>query len=336
LKKKNNKTQLIFTFLKDKNGDLFIKTNEGFSSKVNLTLLLSKEDNDDHDDYDETNKLTKQNVDNNDIKRILNSLCNFSSNIVNTQMKLDKLNLVLKQINLLKQIEMDNSEVNYFQFINKWSNQMVFKSPASIDLTIINNSANFANDFSHLFTVHTAIHFKKLNNTNHGFSSNRYQIFSATKPNSKQTISFKLFNNNNNNDLNRNDYYPAQLCVHLVFDLKRLLNLYKSHLSNGDIEMELNNNLNQLSINIYDYQFDCRDYFLMNQNIDGVNSSHNEMDLLSLGLKPTNSMLLYLLYKSYQTSKKSEKININWNNLSIKNVPSFIHENDRLFKGFYF
>ena len=191
-------------------------------------------------------------VDASNVKNSLGKLCLISNQIVKTQLKLDKLNLTLKQLNILQAIRLNQNNSETFFTMEKNFTHAMFS------VTVKNLNAHLDGSF----LILTSIQLKKP----HIFPFiwlNKCEHFNAIKPNLKHVVDFKL------SKLLKNNYFPFYLTIHLIFDTKnnvdftetenKITNLNEQYMF--EMDKRYDNSLSEFSVCIYRTEFNLSDFF---------------------------------------------------------------------------
>jgi hypothetical protein len=206
------------------------------------------------------------------VKNCIDKLCILSNKIVQAQLKIDKLNLTLKQLNILQTIRMNiNSikEKNIFEIEKKFN-------CSQIEIIVTNKNAQLDDNFNGSHLILTSIQMNKaLFHANAFYWANKCENFNALKPNTKHITNFDI------EPLVKDNTFPLQVNVYLIFDTRNYLDftpdstdqLYSSlneqHLFESEKRQE--NNLSEFSVCIYQSQFDLGDFFNINE-LDTLNN----------------------------------------------------------------
>lgn len=209
----------------------------------------------------EVNNINTNNVDTTSVKECLNSLCLLSNQIVNAQLKLDKLNLVIKQLNILQLFRLSSNEINksekeYFTFEHK------FGLSNTLEVTITNKNAFLEDNLNNSYLIYCCIQTNKTLIKSESFNwLNKCEYFTALKPSNKQTLKLDL------NEAIKSNYFPYALNVYLIFDIESFLDLAKKSDSNlnenylFDANKSEEKAIKEFAVCIYKNEFNFRDYF---------------------------------------------------------------------------
>ena len=260
----------------DEKGELYVQSMNGKKTPVNLEENNSNVNNDIKSDT-KTDSLM--------VKNCCQKLCLLSNQIVKTQLKLDKLNIVLKQLSILQTIRFNisSSAEKSFFLIEKTFNE------ASFEVTIKNKNIQLDDNFNRSYLILTSIQLNKPINTNQVFYFlSKCDFFDAIKPNTKHTINFKL------SEILKNRYFPYKISIYLIFDVRNYLDLVQT--SENQLYLSLNeqylfeidkkhdNYLSEFAVCIYDSKLDVMDFF-SHSELESSNRKSFENNEVSLVFK---------------------------------------------------
>ena len=240
------------------------------------------------------------------VKNCLDKLCQVSNQIVKTQLKLDKLNLALKQLNILQTIRLSNAKNVYFQV------EKNFIKNVSLEIAITNRTAQLDNDFKRSYLIISSIQLNKaLFHTESFYWLSKCEQFCAIKPNSKHVVDFDLV------EAMKNKFFPFQINIYLIFDTQSYLdfsantpNLNEKFLFESNKRSE--NFLKEFSVCIYQSKFSLSDYF--------VNSSEN-LQVSSEALEIHEfSMEFNLLMNCNKQLNASKNLDSLWARIGIQSI----------------
>jgi hypothetical protein len=277
-----------FEFIPSDNS-LFALANSG--KKVKLKI--------DQEDYDNYNNNENKNIDKHLIKSYLNKICGMSNKIVKSQMKLDKLNLALKQLNYLQQIKFNDSNLVFFEV------EIKFTKSYSLEFKLTNKLVSLEDNLNHSsYFLYTLIQMNGL--TTNKQSSNwisKSDNLTALKPNMTQMITFDL-----SDEIVNNHQLPTKIVNYLVFDVNNFL----TNLSNFDC-FKNEENFNEFSICLYNHSFDLSDYF-ENGNLI--------IDASKLNKQFSTSIAFNLIRNSLNRLNCEDKLEVIWNGFCFENLKS--------------
>ena len=217
------------------------------------------------------------------VKNCIDKLCILSNKIVQTQLKLDKINLVLKQLNILQTIRIGkdlHNEKRSFLVEKKFNH-------SQIEITVINRNAQLDDDFNGSHLILTSIQMSKaLFHTKSFYWANKCEHFNAIKPNTKHSVNFDT------TCLIKNGIFPLQLSIYLIFDIRNYLD-FSSNSANQlysslneqrlfESEKRQENSITEFSVCIYQSKFEIADFFSMNESEVLINRKHFETSNFSL------------------------------------------------------
>ena len=231
----------------------------------------------------------------------MNKLCLLSNQIVNTQLKLDKLNTALKQLNILQTIKTSQTpKSNVFEFNKKLTNDLKF------EFEIRNTNAILEDSFNDSYFIHSSV---TINGIDGQFWLNRMDKFLALKPSGRQIISFDL-----KQFLSKN-YRLTKIVSYLIYDVVKFLKIF----SNDENESDLikNANLNDYMICIHESELSYFHLFTK----ETVN--YSDLNNFLIAQPSIINVLLLKCFNAANTSKGNMSgLDEVWNYLSIENFPS--------------
>lgn len=284
--------------------NLLVKKFELISSDNSLFALIDSGRkvrlNVDQEDY-EKNSYDGKNVDKHLIKSYLNKICTMSNKIVKSQMKLDKLNLALKQFNYLQQMKLNDSNLIFFEVEKRFTKSFCLEIKLTNKLVSLEDNLNHSSYF-----LYTLIHMTGLTSKNQ--SSNwisKSDNLTALKSNTNQIITFDL-----SNEIINCHQLPSKIAIYLVYDVNNFL----SNSSNFNIDCFKNEeNLNEFSICIANNSFGLVDYF-ENGNLITDSSKSNKQYCSSIAFN--------LMLNSINKLNYDDKFESIWTGLCLENVKS--------------
>lgn len=205
------------------------------------------------------------------VKNCIDKLCILSNKIVQAQLKLDKINLALKQINILQTIRMDKS---YYNAKSLFAIEKKFNY-SQLEITILNKNAQLDDNFNGSHLILTSIQMSKaLFHSNSFYWTNKCEHFNAIKPNTKHVVNFDTAS------LIRNNMFPLQLNIYLIFDLRNYLDFASGNQSTVneqwlfEFDKRQENSLNEFAVCIFQSEFELNDFFNTSES-DGISNRKN-------------------------------------------------------------
>ena len=297
-------------FYKDDKGDLFARSLKGGKVPINLDETPSS--------LTET-KLESNTTDTTQVKKCLNKLCLISNQIVKTQLKLDKLNLALKQLNILQTIRLNTNNFVAEKSFFAVEKQFISGS-AQLEITITNKNAHLDDNFNGSYLVMCSVQLNKaLFQHESLYWLSKCEQFVAIKPNTKHIVKFDLLEHV------RNKFFPLRVNIYLVFDTRNYLdcsaksdnklysNLNEQFLFESN-KMCDNYSLSEFSVCIHQSKFNLNDLFNENGEISNRMCDINEF-----------SMQFNLLMNCNQRLNANKNLEGLWTRLSMDGIAENEH-----------
>jgi hypothetical protein len=257
-------------------------------------------------------------ADKHSIKELMDKLCIKSNQIVNKQLKLDKLNSTVKTLNILKSMDLNHCTLNpQFEITHSLNHDL------TIDFQILNKNLLLEDNFAHNnFKLTTSIQFSSnVSSVWH----NKQEQFQAIKPNTKHCTKFYI-----EDFIQSKRLFPNKFDLHLSFDVRNYLRAVFS--SNGNIikeklniihefeeELFLENSqiLGKIEICFFSYDFKLCDYLLNKKDSDRVfelNNLNNVNLIFDMFLKYYSMVK----NKNREECKQSVTLEELWNGITIE------------------
>ncbi|CAF0710759.1 unnamed protein product [Brachionus calyciflorus] len=279
----------------EKDNVLLINLSNGTSEELDLSNFLT-----DKLRENKSSNVESRLADVSTVKDYLTKLTVKSNEIVSYQVKIDKLNLTLKQLNILQNIRFNTNENNYFE-IKKKKN-----TDGRLNLKILNKNA-FLEDNTDCYYLLSCLRFERFDSdlSNSFLWTSYLEPFRACKINMEQYLNFNFSRFSSSN------MYPSRIKLYLIFDIVNFLNRNKSLNQNWNFDdyFQYENTIGEFSVPIYEDEFKLMDFMVSLISLKD-----------SFKVKSSPSILLNILTNKKEMSERLNKLGKIWKSISVEGL----------------